>query len=274
MGTPPLESAHLRALCYALGDTNLGLTGTEIGRLLALCGIDYPGEMTKRERLFQALSSRQSRDGSANNVLTFVEAALNPSSFANRGEAHTDLRESTNRALAFAGYFIADDGKVRRIAPARTVPEAIETASGLMSELIRRRIHPEVVKSCRSDLLQEDYVDAVFEAAKGVAEALRLKAGSTLDGWELVDYALGVGRKQLPRLALNPLRSETDWAEQAGLAALMKGVFSMYRNPAAHVPRTKRALSEMEALDALTIVSVLHRRVDELVSTSPKPPGT
>ena len=103
--------------------------------------------MTKRERLFQALSSRQSRDGSANNVLTFVEAALNPSSFANRGEAHTDLRESTNRALAFAGYFIADDGKVRRIAPARTVPEAIETASGLMSELIRRRIHPEVVKS-------------------------------------------------------------------------------------------------------------------------------
>ena len=267
MAEPPLSTSQLRGLCGVLGDTAHGLTGSEIGRLLAECGIDDPGTMTKRDRLFEALSEWQQTDRSSNNVLAFVQAAMDPVRYAHRAEFYTELRETTNKVLSFAGFFVAEDGKLRRMAPAKTIDEAIETASGLMSELSRRRIHPAVIKSCRSELLQEDLAHAVFEAAKGMADALRDKARSTKDGWELVDYSLGGGRKKTPRLALNKLESDTDWAEHLGLVSLLKGVFSMFRNPSAHTPRVRQIVSEIDALDALSLISLLHRRIDNLVPT-------
>jgi hypothetical protein len=40
---------HLQAVADVLGDTYGGLTGSEIGRLLALCGVDDPyPDLTKR----------------------------------------------------------------------------------------------------------------------------------------------------------------------------------------------------------------------------------
>ena len=39
---PPLSDANLEALCDTLGDTGIGLTGSEIGRFLRECNIDDP----------------------------------------------------------------------------------------------------------------------------------------------------------------------------------------------------------------------------------------
>ena len=43
------------------------------------------------------------------------------------------------------------------------------------------------------------------------------------------------------------------------------GLFGTFRNVPAHAPRLKWAVDEREALDALTIISYAHRRLDEAV---------
>ncbi len=71
--------AHLESICKVLADTADGLTGTEIGRLLAGLNIHDPavGE-TKWKRLFAALSNQQRRDGCGNNVVRFILEAMSP----------------------------------------------------------------------------------------------------------------------------------------------------------------------------------------------------
>lgn len=268
MAEPPLSKGHLQALCHALGDTQDGLTGTEISKILAECGIEDPGPMTKRERLLQALGSRQERDRSANNTLAFVQVALDPARYVNDPNRYSLLKQATNRALSFAGYFVSEEGKIQRMSPSKTIEEAIQAANRLMSELQRREVHPDVIRFCRSEILQEDYFHAILEAAKGLAETLRSRVGSKDDGWKLVDFAFSAERGCLPRLAFNSLQSETERSEQQGLAALMKGIFSLYRNPTAHVPRVTRPTDERETLEALTLISMLYRRLDQAVPTS------
>lgn len=43
----------------------------------------------------------------------------------------------------------------------------------------------------------------------------------------------------------------------------MKGMFSTFRNPAAHAPKVAWATSRSDALDILTLESMLHRRLDK-----------
>jgi uncharacterized protein (TIGR02391 family) len=43
----------------------------------------------------------------------------------------------------------------------------------------------------------------------------------------------------------------------------MKGLFSTFRNPAAHAPKVAWATSRSDALDMLTLASMLHRRLDK-----------
>ena len=45
-----------------------------------------------------------------------------------------------------------------------------------------RHIHPEVLKYCRSELMQDNYFHAVFEAKKGLAQRLRDSTGIQTGG--------------------------------------------------------------------------------------------
>jgi hypothetical protein len=70
---PKFDEANLQAISDILGETSAGLTGSEIGRYLKECDISDPiPQMTKRHRLFAALSAKQSADQCANNVLRFI----------------------------------------------------------------------------------------------------------------------------------------------------------------------------------------------------------
>ncbi len=68
-----------------------------------------------------------------------------------------------------------------------------------------------------------------------------------------------------PLLALNSLRTETEQSEQKGFANLLRGTFGTFRNPTAHGPKMTWVVSEEDALDLLSLVSYLHRRLDAAV---------
>jgi uncharacterized protein (TIGR02391 family) len=258
---PKLKENHLEAVCNIIGDTSGGLTGSEIGRLLERCGIDDPlPSYTKRHRLFGALKAKQDFDNCANNVLAFVQVTMDPSRFLGEREYFERLRGQLNEALAFSGLHVEDNGQIRRVEQATTISEAQQRAGRLRSKLIERSVHHDVLRFCRAELLEENYFHAVFEATKSVAEKIREKTGLTGDGAEIVDEAFTISA---PLLAINSLQTETQRSEQKGFANLLKGLFGTFRNVTAHAPKITWAIKEEDALDLLSLVSYLHRRLDD-----------
>ena len=84
-------------------------------------------------------------------------------------------------------------------------------------------------------------------------------SGLTLDGAELVNRVFSI---QNPILVLGPLASESQKSEQKGFSTLLVGLFGAVRNPLAHAPKTNWPMSEQDALDILTLVSLIHRKLD------------
>jgi uncharacterized protein (TIGR02391 family) len=267
---PAFDETNLRAICGILGDTASGLTGSEIDQVLEDCGIDdpLPGH-TKRYRLFEALHQRQRRDKCGNHIVVFIHAVMNPVRYVRDPELFEERRSQLNQVLSFSGFTLGDDGKLRWTNAASTLTEAQERAGRLRKELLSRRVHPDVLRFCRAELLQDNYFHAVFEATKSVADKIRDKSGLTGDGSSLVDEAFGLGKSGIPILAFNSLQIETERSEHTGLMNLMKGLFGTFRNTTAHAPKIKWVIEEQDALDMLSLASLLHRRLDQAVQTQP-----
>ena len=266
---PRLNEATLQALCDIIGDTGTGLTGSEIGRCLSACGISdtHPG-ITKRHRLFEALRAKQEEDRYANGVLAFIEHVMDPVRYVDQGkEEFQNRRSALNRVLALGGRALGEDGRLRKSFQARTITEAEAAASVLRKALTERQVHGDVLRYCRAELVEGDYFHAVFEATKSVAEKVREKAGLNSDGSTLVDEALGIGKGRTPRLAFNSLRTDSECNEHKGLMNLIKGVFGAFRNTTAHAPRIHWEVTQQDALDILTTISLIHRRLDSAVRT-------
>jgi uncharacterized protein (TIGR02391 family) len=143
---------------------------------------------------------------------------------------------------------------------ATTLPEAQRRARDLRGDLEGRGVHPDVLIFCRAELLVDNYFHAVQEAVKSVAEKMRLRTGLSDDGSSLVDRVLG---GELPLLAINPRSTISERSEQSGFANLVRGTFGMFRNPTAHEARVRWTMTKEDAEDLLTIVSLIHRRLDK-----------
>jgi uncharacterized protein (TIGR02391 family) len=111
--------------------------------------------------------------------------------------------------------------------------------------------------------MQDNYFHAVFEATKGLAQRIRDMTDIQADGSALIDRVFSIER---PLLALNSLQTETEKSHQKGLAALLKGCFSAVRNPLAHEPKILWD-GEDDAADYMSLISLLHRKLDQCVPT-------
>ena len=163
--------------------------------------------------------------------------------------------------IAFVGLELREDGRLYRAKPTRSLTEAQERANALKTKLRERNVHPDVLVFCRAELLQKNYFHAVFEATKSVADKIRAKTGMTSDGAELVDDAFRL-TSGMPALAFNLLQNPTERSEHTGLAMLTKGMFGTFRNTTAHAPKVSWPIGLDDALDLLTLASLLHRRLD------------
>ena len=197
------------------------------------------------------------------------EAILHPSRFGGRHEVFEEYRTSVNYQLSFYGLAIDEKGQPQRVAAARTISEATQRANELRSELTHRSVHVDVLRFCKAELLQDNYFHCVLEATKSVAQKIRDKAGIDGDGTSLVDQAFSI---KTPLLALNTLQSDSEQSEQKGFANLLKGVFGTFRNVLAHTPKITWAFNRIDAMDALTILSYIHRRLDEATVVTPTLP--
>ena len=260
-----IDLGSLESICKILGDTNNGISGTEISKYLAETSIKDPQlNSTKWKRLYDALSTKQSEDRCSNNILAFIKYVLRPSRHIHRKEWFKNIRTELNYVLSFEGFELTESGDIRETDKVKTFSEAEERAQNLRKTLLDRKIHSDILTFCKAELLVDNYFHAVFEATKSIAEKIRIKTNLTADGSELVDQAFSYKGK-IPYLALNNLTTESHESEQKGFMNLLKGVFGTFRNTTAHAPKITGEVNEQDALDTLSMISLIHRKLDKAI---------
>lgn len=258
----PVPAPVIEQVCRILADA---VTGSEIPSLIAPFNRTPESaeeqRNTKWKRLFNAVVTVQNRIHDGRPLINLIHQVMAPARFSSQAEFDT-TRALINEKLLLVGYSVRQDGKVIRERAAATVAEAQARADDLRAELTRRQVHPDVLHFCRAELLQQNYFHAVLEACKkSVSDKVRTLTGQQGDGSALIDATCTLSSG--PRIVFNSLATEWERSEQTGLATLMKGLFSTFRNPTAHAPRVVWVTSRADALDMLTLASMLHRRLDD-----------
>jgi uncharacterized protein (TIGR02391 family) len=258
---PAIESSVLEGICRVIADTNYGLTGTELNKAIVDSRMkDVNPEMTKWRRLYNSCADIQNRTGCSNNILTLIQTAYHPSRFINNKEKFEERRSELNKILSFIGLEYSDNGKFHSVIKAETISDAAKRATLLLTKLRERNVHPDVIKFCKAELLQDNYFHAVFEATKSVADKIRSKTELTSDGADLINKSFAINN---PILTINDLKSETEISEHKGFANLLIGFFGMFRNTTAHAPKITWVIEENDALDMMSMASLMHRKLDK-----------
>ena len=257
----PMPEGQIEGLAKVLGECG---SGTDISRVLRDRGLtDNSGESTKWRRLYWVFLDLQRQDRCANRVLDFIQSFLIPARFVGHQATFNQHCSELNVILAFSGLEFGADGQFRRREAVRTLGEAERRVKTIRTKFQGRLLHPEVLKYCKAELMQDNYFHAVFEATKGLAQRIRDMTGIHADGAALVDRVFSVDR---PILAMNTVQTETEKSQHKGLAALLKGCFGAVRNPLAHEPKILWQ-GEDDAADYLSFISLLHRKLDDCVLT-------
>ena len=260
---PCFNETRLEQIARMLGEE---VTGSELNRIFERCGVeDTSRESTKWRRIYHSLAARQRRDGCGNHAARFIREVMDPSRYMGRSGEHDERRRNLNAILVLEGLEFTAKGEFRRGEAVRTVPEAEQRAQVLTAKFQGRKMHPEVLRFCRAELLVDNYFHAVFEAVKGLMQRVREMSGLQEDGAALIDKAFSSSN---PRIAFNTLQTETERMEQAGFAMVLKGCFQAIRNPRAHEPKILWK-GEDDAADYLTLISLLHRKLDEAAPVQP-----
>lgn len=258
---PTLTSEQLESICQTIAHTNDGLTGSQIVKLLGASSIpDVDNLNTKWIRLYNAFASWQNKNGCSNNILDFLKRALSPVNYIGKQEIFEDRRHEVNKRLSFIGFEITEWGTLAKVSSTKTISEAEQRANRFKHKLGLRNVHAEIFKYCESEIADENYFHTVFESVKSIADRLRFLSNLNADGMELADTAFSTKN---PLIRINLIGTDTERNEHLGLMNMIKGLFGLIRNPTAHTPKIKFPISEEEALDILTVVSLVHKRLDK-----------
>ena len=250
---------ELEAIAGALGDTDIGLTNSEIEFLFGAATIADPGPTRKRHRIYNGFVESQRSRRDRTHILKFIRVAMRPARYSREPHRYEPMRAALNQALAFVGLAVDDTGDLARANKARTLREAQRRARDMRADLEGRGVDPDVLAFCRAELMADNNFHAAQEAVKGVADKMRAKTGLIDDGSGLVDRALS---GDPPLLAINKRQTASERSEQAGFANLVRGTFGMFRNTTAHEARIRWPMTKVDAEDLLSIVSLIHRRLD------------
>ena len=259
-----LTPNQIEQIARIIGDTSTGFTGSELGHLLAQCRMNDPDPgLTKWKRLYNAFCVAINERGSTNIVFQFIQYCMEPAQGLNDPERYGWMRFKLNQVLMLVGVEIRDDGQFYPVSKAQGLGEVQRRTKALREKLTNYGAHPEVLKCCRDELLEQDYFHAVQEAAKSLCNRVRAISGLTTDGVNLFNTAFAVGN---PYIAFNSLRTISEQNQQNGLKEMLCGVIHMVRNVTAHELRIHWDVNEKDAVDILAQISYLHKLLDVCIA--------
>ena len=253
----------IRSIANVLASTDLpGLSGSQIDELLLDIGAPPRVAGSKREGLFGALTEGMSAAQAGQLTREFITTAMSPARHTTDRQRWNDLRRLLNKVLATEGWHIDDAGELTQLAEAaRTFDDIERLTSSLVEELQRRGTHERLMEYCSQELIAESLFHAISEAAKSIPDRIRILTSLTDDGQELFDAALGTNNSA-PKLVINNFSTESEKSEHKGFKNLLIGIHGHYRNPRAHKTRLGSEEGKHDFLDAFSLFSYVHRRLD------------
>ena len=264
----PFDAISLEEISKILGEE---VSGSELTRLFLQINVKDDSSETKWKRINSALSACQQRDNSACRIISLIQIILNPVRYAKpeKKEQYEKALNSINIILSFSGYRIEKNGELVQIKPVKNIDEALLRAQNFYKLLVDRKIHPEVMKYCKPEALQDNYFHAVFEAIKGLNARIKAMSGLDIDGTNLINTAFS---EQKPYLVINTMQTQSEKDEHNGFRFLILGVQTMFRNPISHEAKINWEISGQDGLDILTTISLIHRKLDLAVRIYPNHP--
>ena len=263
MTIPPFRLSTLETLCGIIGDTNDGLTGSELHRLILQAqmeDVSYNDTfLAKRKKLYNAFANEINTHHCSNNIIVFLQLVLDPARYIGKSDLFETRRQAVNNQLAFEGIEIDETGKAVVLKEKASRLQDVELrVKGLHNKLEQRQSHPAIFAYCRAELIAENYFHAVMEANKGLFQRIRDLSGVNADGIRLIEQVFS----STPIVIINNFITQSEKDEHTGFCNLLKGLCSMFRNPLAHEPKVEWPISEQDALEILGIISYCHRRLD------------
>ena len=125
---PSIPSEVIENICRVIANTDTGLTGTEIGMLLAESLItDIDPTLTKWKRLFNAFAYYQNKHQCSNNILTFLSKSMAPVRYVDNPELFKHRLLELNKRLCFVGFELSENAKYRKIPKSSTITNPFMT---------------------------------------------------------------------------------------------------------------------------------------------------
>ena len=227
------QRSTIRSIANVLASTDLpGLSGSQIDELLLDIGAPPRVAGSKREGLFGALTEGMSAAQAGQLTREFITTAMSPARHTTDRQRWNDLRRLLNKVLATEGWHIDDAGELTQLAEAaRTFDDIERLTSSLVEELQRRGTHERLMEYCSQELIAESLFHAISEAAKSIPDR-------------------------------NSFSTESEKSEHKGFKNLLIGIHGHYRNPRAHKTRLGSEEGKHDFLDAFSLFSYVHRRLD------------
>lgn len=256
----PFKQSTLEMLCNIMGDTSLGLTGSEIHKFLLLAKIeDIDDKNTKRYRLYNAFVEFQKKNQCANNILDFIKRVLDPQLYIDNISYYQNFRSKINAQLAFEGFEISEKGGIIKLSnKAECISDIQEKINSFKGKLEKQGAHQKIFEYCNAELLADNYFHAVFEASKGLFSRIRSLSGLSSDGRALIEQTFSNN----PILTINNFQSKSEKDEHEGFKNILSGLCGMFRNTEAHEPKISWNVAEQDACEILGLISYCHRRLD------------
>ena len=125
-----IDASTVKAICRIIGDSNDGLTGTEIVNFLNQSKTtDVSPGITKWQRLFNAFAEWQNTNICSNHILTFIELSVSPVKYVGKNKLFQLRLNEVNKQLSFPGVELNQTGKYVVTQKANTISETEQRAN-------------------------------------------------------------------------------------------------------------------------------------------------
>lgn len=253
---PHLHLSALEAIAKIIGDRYTGTAITAFFRKAGFPQIRHDGS-TKWKFVACALEQIQNQPYGNANIAKILEALCNPQEFFGNPNAHAEIIDKIDEIVSF--YSLIVDCKTGKLVVSEKARAELRQREPVEAQAFdARNLHPEVIKHGRNLFIQGRHFHAVFECCKAFDRYVADKSLVNEHGDRLMGAALSLSGP----LKLNAQRSQSEINEQEGIMHLCKGLMRAIRNPEAHEPELDWPIDQQDALDILSLISFLYRKVE------------
>ena len=215
---------------------------------------------TKWKRLHEAFCIYHNQRKSDDKIITCIEWIMSPQNYINQSDEWINARNELNKVLQFNGLTINNSGKVEKLSKPKDFSEAYSRYSSLKDKLKPFNIHPVLLNICNKEILRKDYFELIFESSKIIENKIQSLSGTDLLGTRLINKCFNIKK---PIIVLNSLQTKEDKNQYLALKALLNFINYNYRNPRAHKVKYFNPSSEIDAIEAIIMISKAHYLLDK-----------